>query len=170
MNLHIRLLLCVFTLALAAPAFAQRIELDDSLSPRQNYFLDLKWTPQEIGRAITAMFNSRASALPPLTGRIPNVDTRLNTSAFIGQSAKIYLALPILQTGTHSPNNMQLSWRTRGKFMSGSVRPGQSTLVFEGIINEAITTEVFDFTLSIENGDIPGNFTLEPKYEIEVTP
>lgn len=170
MNLYLRFLLCAFTLAFTLPTFAQRIELDDSLSPRQNYFLDLKWTPQEIGRAITAMFNGRASALPPLTGRIPNVDTRLNTRAFIGQSAKIYLALPIIQTGTHSPNNMQLNWRTRGKFLSGSVRPGQSTLVFEGIIDQAVTTEVFDFTLSIENGDVPDNFTLEPKYEIEVTP
>jgi len=170
MNLHTRLILCACLLVFSMPALAQRIALDDSLSPRQNYFLDLKWTPQEIGRAITAMFNGRASSLPPLTGRIPNVDTRLNTSAFIGQPAKIYLALPVLQTGTHSPNNMQLSWRTRGKFLSGSVRPGQSTLVFEGIIDQAIMTEVFDFTLSIENGDIPDNFTLETKYEIEVTP
>lgn len=165
-----RFLLLTFTLLFALPAFAQRFELDDSPSPRQIYSLDLKWGPQEIGRAITAMFNGRSSSLPPLTGRLANVDIRLNTRDFVGQSAKIYLLLPIIQAGTHSPSNMQLSWRTRGKFLSGNARPGQSVLVFQGVIEQAITKEVFDFVISIENGDIPNNFILEPKYEIEVTP
>ncbi len=165
---------CIFVLllqTLALPAFAQqRIALDDLLSPQQIYSLDLKWSPQDIRQAIGAMLNGRTSALPPLTGRLPNVDIRLNTRDFIGQAGRIFLSLPITETGTHSPNNIQLSWRTRGTFLSGSVRPGQSALVFDGIIDQAITSEVFDFILSIENGDVPDNFTLEPSYEIEIIP
>ncbi|MBL4850861.1 MAG: hypothetical protein JKY90_01065 [Gammaproteobacteria bacterium] len=156
---------------LTLPAFAQqRIVLDDSLSPQQTYSLDLKWSPQDINQAISAMLNGQPSALPPLTGRLPNVDIRLNTRDFIGQAGRIFLSLPITESGTHSPSNIQLSWRTRGNFLSGSVRPGQSTLVFDGIIDQAITSDVFDFILSIENGDVPDNFTLEPDYEIEIIP
>ena len=168
MNIRFGLFVCA--LLLNQPAFAQRITLDDSLSPRQNYRLELKWNPQQIGRAVAAMINGRSSSLPPLTGRLPNVDTRLDTRAFVGQHARIYLKLPVTNAGTHSPNNLELSWKTRGKFLSGSVRPGQSTLVFEGPIEDAVTREVFDFVVRIENGDVPEHFILEPEYEIEITP
>jgi len=161
----------LITLLLATiPAQAQRQLLDDSLSPRRNFSLELKWNIQEMERAINAMINDNATALPPLTGRLSHVETRLDTRQYVGQRARIYLLVPVSFAGTHSPHNMLLSWETRGQFLAGSTRPGQSTLIFEGIIEQPVTSDVFDFTIAIEQGDVPDSFILETDYEIEVLP
>ena len=157
-------------LLVAIPAQAQRQALDDSLSPRRNFSLDLKWNAHDMGRAISAMINNNASALPPLTGRLANVETRLDTRQYVGQHARIYLLVPVTFAGTHSPQNMLLSWETRGQFLAGSTRPGQSVLIFDGIIEKAVTRDVFDFTIAIEEGDVPDSFILETDYEIEIIP
>lgn len=163
-------ILSITLLLLAIPVLAQRQALDDSLSPRRNFSLDLQWNAQEMGQAIAAMINNNAAALPPLTGHLTNVETRLDTRRYVGRHARIYLTVPVSYAGTHSPHNMLLSWKTRGLFIAGSARPGQSSLIFDGIIEQEVTGDVFDFTVAIEQGDVPDSFTLETDYEIEILP
>jgi hypothetical protein len=60
-----------------------------------------------------------------------------------------------------------LRWEASGRFSAGTVRPGQSTLVFEGVIEEPITSAIFNFVFALGNGAVADPFVLEPVYEIE---
>jgi hypothetical protein len=147
---------------------AQRVRLDDSPSPRQEFSIDLAWQPHEIRRSISAMLNDQSASLPPLTAYVPGVDLRFDTRRYIGQTARIFLRLPTSIPGTGSSNSIELSWQADGQLQTGSVRPGQEALLFEGLINEPITGGVLNFRLIIESRDAADRFTLEPYYEIEI--
>lgn len=62
--------------------------LDDSLSPRQQYTMQFHWAHKKrpSGLSRSEFFLQKA--------RIPNVEVRLDTSGYTGQSARIYLKLP----------------------------------------------------------------------------
>lgn len=153
-----------------ATALAQRVRVDDYLSPNQTYALDLQWNASEIKRALNAMIAGEASAMPPLVGRVDGVEVRLDTRAYLGKRARIFLALPILISGLDSPSDLELRWDASGEFLPGAVRPGQSTLIFEGVVDEPVTGFVMDFVLALENGGAADGFSLEPVYEIELLP
>ena len=153
--------------SLAWPATAQRIRLDDSLSPIASYGVDLHWTPAEIRNAIRAL-EGGANALPPMTARIPNVEVRLDARELVGREARIYLRLPPISANVGSPADLELRWEADGAFLAGAVRPGQSTLVFSGVVEAPIMSSVFDFLLVLENGATVDAFVLEPVYEIEI--
>ena len=93
----------------------------------------------------------------------------------MGRSARIFVSLPPLIAGIGNPADLELRWEASGQFLGGAVRPGQSALVFEGTIDEAVTRVVFDFVLAIDNEANSGpclrkNFDLEPFYELEILP
>jgi len=153
-----------------ANAMAQRVRLDEFLLPNQNYAIDLQWNAAEIKRALNAMLADGSSRMPPLVGRVNGVEVRLDTRAYVGQRARIFLALPILISGMDSPSDLELRWESSGRFLSGAARPGQSTLIFEGVLDEPVTSLVMDFLLALENGGTADAFSLEPVYEIELLP
>ena len=154
-------------LATSPAAFAQRVVLDDSLSPRQAYTLDLAWQSQDITAALQAMLGDDDAALPPLRGYLPDVEIRLDTRAHTGQRARVFLSLPAAIVG-EAGGTLELSWKGRGDFLSGSVRPGQQALVFEGEIERPVLQGVFDFMVALQVGAAASSFTFEPVYEIEV--
>ena len=155
-------------LALVAPtALAQRTRLDDSLSPTQTYTVDLAWSPAEIMHAVQALVAGAPDSVPAVTGRIPSVEVRLDTREFVGRAARIYLTLPVPSSGLGSTLDLELRWEASGQFLAGTVRPGQSTLVFEGVLDAPITSAVFNFVLALESGTATDPFVLEPVYEIE---
>ena len=160
-------LLLVFT---AAPVSAQRVRLDDSLSPTQSYAVDMSWSPGELHRALSALMAGASDAGPPLTGHIANVEVRLDTRDFVGESARIYLALPSLISGLESSAGFELRWDAGEEFLSGAVRPGQSTLVFDGTIEASVMSAVFSFLLVLEDGTVADLFEVEPTYELEILP
>lgn len=160
----------LLTALVTTAAVAERVRLDDFPSPTQTYAVDLQWNAAEIKRAINAMVAGESTTIPPLTGRVEGVEVRLDTRAYVGQRVRIFLALPILISGMDSPSDLELSWQTSGDFLPGAVRPGQSTLIFEGVLNQPVTGFVMDFLLALENGGAADAFTLEPVYEIEVLP
>ena len=160
--------LVIVTALTAWPAaFAQRAVLDDSLSPRQAYTLDLAWQSQDIAAALHAMLGNDDEALPPLRGYLPDVEILLDTRGHTGQRARVYLSLPATIIG-EAGGTLELSWKGRGDFRSGSVRPGQQALVFEGEIERPVLQGVFDFTVALQVGAAASSFTFEPVYEIEV--
>ncbi len=168
MNMLRRLLFAVLIMSVATPVLAQRYQLDDSLSPRQIYSLTLEWQPVEMGRAIQAMFADEPSRLPPLSGTLRSVDVRLNAGEFVGQRVRIFLSLPPAIAGLQGPGSMQLTWRTQGQLHAGSVRPGQEAMIFEGVVERPIISDIFDFSLSVDAGDVTDSFVFEPEYELEV--
>lgn len=160
---------CLVSLWLSPNAMAQRALLDDSLSPRPFYDLDLSWQPADIMRSVQALLSDQSDRLPPLTGRVSGVEIVLDTRAYIGQAARIFLRLPTAMPGTSSIGNLELSWQNNGLFQAGSVSPGQETLLFEGVIGGPVVAGVLDLQLSIDAGNAPDRFIIEPVYEIEIT-
>jgi hypothetical protein len=158
-------------LTLAVPgALAQRTRLSDSLSPVQTYTVDIAWGPAEITRALAALAANAPDALPAVTGHVPRAEVRLDTREFVGRTARIYLTLPLPGTGAGGTLDLEIRWEGDGRFLAGAVRPGQSTLVFEGMIEEPVTSAVFDFVIALGNGAAADPFALEPIYEIEPLP
>ena len=164
-------MLALAALLAALPATAQRYRLDDSLSPVQNYGVALEWNSAELRRALAALASGGRDALPALTGQVSGVKVRLNTREFVGRRARIYLVLPLAASGVTSPADLELRWQTvGGDMLDGTTRPGQSALVYEGVIAEPVLQSVFNFLLIIANGADADAFTLEPYYELEVLP
>lgn len=155
-------------LFVSLPAMAQREVLDDSLSPQRLYSMDVGWEPQEILRTIQIMLSNQNTDLPELTGQLNGVEVRLDTRRYVGREARIYLRLPTAMPGAQSVGDIELSWRTNGRLLAGSVGPGQEALLFEGTIDAAVVTGVLNFQLTLGAGGIQGRFNLEPIYEIEV--
>lgn len=156
-----RLLPSLLALMFAAQgyaAFAGR--LDDSASPRQRIDAKPRWqyygedalSPEKIGRMVVD---------------VPNVEIRLDTSAWRGKPARIYLTLPPLVPGVQSPEGLRAEWRTRGGMLPGTLSPGSRTLVFDGIIDRALTVEFFDFTLYLDSRFTQRGIRFEPKFDIE---
>jgi hypothetical protein len=154
--------------AAAAPASAERLRLDDTLSPTPSYVVDLGWRQDEIVRALGLLVAGDADAPVSISGRVPAVEVRLDTREFVGRPARIFLTLPRPADGTAGTTDLELRWEASGNFLAGTVQPGQSTLVFDGIVGQGVTSVVFDFLLVMDNGFAAGPFELEPVYEIEL--
>jgi hypothetical protein len=153
----ILLLLCSL---LSAAVPAER--LDDSLSPRQQINLQLDWKtgsidPDKLDKKEIHRVIAHAS----------NVDTRLDTSKYLGMEVRIYLALPILVRGLSNPQSMNFSWTTNGLFLDGQLTPGNRQLIFEGIITSPVMIDNFHFTFELDARYLTQTLRLEPVYEIE---
>jgi len=165
----VNILFLVVSLLLACmDASAQRVRLSDALSPQQNYSLDLARQSHELTQMVTAMLNGSESSLPPLMGIIPGVEIRLNTSDYVGQRVRIFLALPATITADPSAGSLQLSWEVSGDFLPGSLHAGQEALLFEGELKNPVTSGTFNFMLLVESDSIEDSFVIEPYYELEV--
>lgn len=145
---------------LCAPVLAER--LDDSLSPRQQHNLQLEWKHRD------DLEGKHIDQLTQVVATARNVDTRLDTSAYVDQQARIYLELPIQVRGLANPASLELSWTTNGLFNSGSVTPGTRQLIFEGRVPEPVMRDIFNFTFEVDARHLYQSLRLEPIYEIEV--
>jgi hypothetical protein len=162
------LIIAASSLLIFSDASAQRIRLSDTLSPQQNYSLDLALQPHELTRLISVLLNDEESPLPPLRGFLPGVEIRLDTSNYVDQRVRIYLVLPATIVAGPGSGGLQLSWEATGVFLPGSVRVGQEALLFEGELNSPITSGTFNFTLLVESDGLQDSFSIEPYYELEI--
>jgi hypothetical protein len=145
-----------------APAVAMSGEvLDDSLSPRQQYTMQFDWVHKERPSRL-----NRSEYLLQ-KARIPNVEVRLDTSGYIGQSARIYLKLPEQIDGLAGIAGFLLTWTTRGMFLSGEIRPGGRSLIYDGGIKTPVMGDFFSFTLTVDADEMTGTLKYAPVYEIE---
>jgi hypothetical protein len=152
------ILLCLA--AMQGQVLAER--LDDSLSPRRQVDLDLEWKYQENPDSLSdAEFNT-------LTAQARNLETRLDTSAYVGSEARIFLELPVLVRGLGNPSSLLLSWTTGGLFNAGRVTPGNRTLIYEGSITQPVMRDTITFTFELDARHLHQPLRLEPVYEIEI--
>ena len=116
--------------------------------------------------ALAVAQQASVDELPPAIGRLPGVEVRLDTREFVGRQARIFLSIQ----GLGDAPDVRLGWDAGGRFLAGSVRPGQATLVFEGLIDQPVTSAIFSFTLEVgEASAVPQN-SLEVIYELETLP
>ena len=157
----ILLLLCSL---LCGSALSER--LDESLSPQQQINIQLDWKNNLLEQdALSQKEFNRVIA------RANNVDTRLDTSKYLGKNVQIYLSLPIQSRGLTNPHGLDLSWTTNGLFLAGKLTPGNRQLIFEGRVTQPVMIDIFNFTFELDGRDVNQTLHLEPVYEIEnVTP
>ena len=136
--------------------------LDDSRSPRKTYHVQLRWAHHgdAPGRS--------ADELQKLIGLVPNVAVHLNTSRYVGKTARIFLALPNQINGLSSSEGFRLSWKTRGTLYAGSTTPGNRALIYKGPVKTAQIIELFTFTLEVDANRLTGELRYAPVYEIEI--
>ncbi len=158
-------LVCLFA---CLDAEAQRSELSDNLSPRQNYVLELAFSPEMVNQALAAMFESDDATLPPLRGRLTDVEVRLDVSEYVGSRARIFMSIPRNIAGDSSGTTLDTDFRGRGDFESGSIRPGQEALIYDGVIDGGVISGAFDFVISITNTGSDDTLDFELAYEIEI--
>jgi|GEM_PF-1556002 len=156
-----RLTLMLLGSLLCAQALTE--PLDDSLSPRQQINLQLDWKNNLLEQDDLSQkeFNS-------VIAHADNVDTRLDTSKYLGKDVKIYLSLPIQIRGLTNPQGLNFSWTTSGLFLSGELTPGNRQLIFEGRINQPVMIGNFNFTFELDAHDLNQMLRLEPVYEVEI--
>lgn len=152
--------LAVFFMLIACPAVA--LELDDTLSPVQNIDMQVDWSHQY------RLDELSEDQLNALESRYDNYEVRLNSAAHIGQRVRIYIALPVNIRGLDDPAALRLSWTTRGDFLDGTVTPGSRTLLFDGLVDDAVLVDILDFTLAIDSRAFSAPINFEPDYEIEI--
>ena len=149
-------------------AFGQRVPLDDSMSPQQSFTVDLQWAPQHVEQALGAMLADQDTPLPPLTGYIPGIEIRLDTSRYVGRRGRIFMSVPIVIAGDTSAGALEIDWQARGAFLAGSMRPGQEALIFEGLLDARLLSGTFDFVISMASSSELDTFSLELRYELEI--
>jgi len=151
-------------LSVCATAEAQRIRLDDSQSPRESVPVNLALPADAIAGVLA---RGAAPAEQWATGQTPGVEVRLDTSAFVGQAARIYLTIPATAA---DGSDLELRWEAQGQFLSGTARPGQSALVFEGRVDQPLTSAVFNFVLLVGERTGTQQNRMEVFYELEPLP
>lgn len=170
MSIHAKLTLYILLALVTSTAAAQRQRIDDSLSPVDFFAVDLNWSPADMQRALAALLGGADDTGAIQTGRIANVEVRLDTRNYVGRSVRIFLNLPPSFSGLDNPAGFELQWDATDAFLPGSVRPGQSSLVFDGVVDQPVTRAVFSFVFLLEGGTDADVFDVEPFYEIEPNP
>lgn len=155
---------CLLVLVLLGgmPFSAQCTEiLDDSLSPQKQYSVQFEWAHRgnTIGLSQEEFFLLKST--------VSGVEVRLNTSDYEGKRARIYLTLPRQIEGFVSTERFLLSWKTDRLFYQGSVRPGNRTLLYDGVIESPVMVEMFTISLEVDARYLNGKIQYAPIYEIE---
>jgi hypothetical protein len=154
----------IVLLLVSATAAAQRVRLDDSQSPVDAVPVDLMLQAD----AVAALLRPGAVAADQRArGVMPAVEVRLDTSDFVGRAARIFLTMP---PAAADGSDLELRWEAQGRFLSGTAHPGQSTLVFEGQLEQPLTSAVFNFVLLVGERTGTQQNRMEIFYELEELP
>ena len=151
--------LCLPLLTLQARA--ETVVLDDSASPRQQVSAGFEWVVPAPGA------NPEADDLFRLRAVVSGLEYRLDTSAFTGRAVRIYLHFPRNTAGLDTGGSARLTWRTRRVLTPGSASQGERPLVFDGVVDSALISETFDFTIDLDVRDVTGPFRLAPRFVLE---
>lgn len=162
--LAVRILVLGFITAFSVIAGAE--VLDDSLSPRQQFRLQLTWA-DESGE-VTADQQMGVDGPGEMIGTLADVDVRLKTEDYMGEKVRIYLSLPRITDGAPADSNLRLAWATEGIFLNGEVHSGTRGLLFEGQVDEPVMREIFDFSIYFSAWFMDDALRITPVYEIEV--
>ena len=136
-------------------------QLSDLASPQQRVFANVTWA--EPNRIV----GISEEDLHAIVGRVNGLEIRLDTTAFVGQSARIFLRLPLQVRGLRNASGLRMEWSAQDAFLDGSVVPGTRTLLFEGVIPGPIVRDIMNITLRIDSRMVTRELNIEPIYEIE---
>jgi hypothetical protein len=146
----------------AAPALAAPKRLDDRGSPRSIVNVESRWLHSGEGLS--------PEQLNAMVATVTNLEFRLDTSAYVGKRARIYLVIPECVQGLRSPSGMRVEWKPRGSFLAGSALPGQRVLVYDGLVQRPTLNEAFDLSVYLDARYLERGLRFDPTFEIDAAP
>ena len=93
------------------------------------------------------------------------VDVRLNLAPWVNKQARIYMVL-----APTDGEQLTANWRTQGRLLPGSVRGGNRTIVFDGVVREPFLNETIELNLLADGRLLTRTQQLQFHFEIEVSP
>lgn len=130
--------------------------------PQPHLDLEARWAqPFLSGRADPELAN-RIIAESPFAELRLQVPDRL-----VGRKARVYMNVPVSVQGVDGPTGFEVEWKTQGIFRPGRARPGDRTLLFQGVVNDVLLRDFVAYTFHIDARFMQDNIRFEPSYEIE---
>jgi hypothetical protein len=146
----------------AAPVLAAPKRLDDRGSPRSVVNVESRWL--HAGEGLSA------EQLNAMVATVTNLEFRLDTSAYVGKRARIYLVIPEFVQGLRASTGMRVEWTSRGSFLAGSALPGQRALVYDGLVQRPSMHEALDLSVYLDARYLERGLRFDPAFEIDVAP
>lgn len=144
----------LLALAGVLPATAATYRVDDTGTVVSQPVTPMRWRQLVPGRAGDHTIEGNLS-----------VALRLNLAPWLLRPARIYMSLAPTEG-----DQLVASWRTQGRLLPGSVRGGGRTLVFEGVVRDAVLQETILLTLAADGRAVERAQSLQFFFEIEVSP
>ena len=149
------LVLCSVAFALLAmPSWAATYRIDDTGTLVSQPVTPMKWR---------SVVPSR-TADNTVEGQL-NVALRLNLANWVNRPARIYMVLAPTEG-----EQLYASWRTQGRLLPGSVRGGNRTIVYDGVVREPFLNETIELSLQADGRLLMRTQQLQFYFEIEVSP
>jgi hypothetical protein len=136
------------------PVAASTFRVDDSGTVLSPPAPPMRWRQLVPGRAGDHTIEGQLSVM-----------LRLNLSPWLHRPARLYLLLAPTESA-----HLVATWRTQGRLLPGAVRGGGRTLVFDGLVREALLQETLLLSLSADGRAIDRALSLQFSVEIEVSP
>ncbi len=130
---------------------AATVLLDDSQSQVLQPQLSLQWRSISPAKGDHQVIGST------------RVQIRLNTQAYLGQTGRIFMALPA-QPGAM----VSVQWQTQGKFINGQLLSGSRALVWQGKVSEAMLEDVLSISLQTDGRSLHASQALRFHFELDV--
>jgi hypothetical protein len=132
-------------------AWGTTVQLDDSQSQVLQPQLGLQWRSISPARGDHQVVGST------------RVQIRISTQAIIGQTGRIFMALPA-QPGAP----VQVQWQTQGMFINGQLLSGSRALVWQGKITSAMLEDVLSINLQTDGRFLQSQQALRFHFEWDV--
>ena len=145
-------IILVLLLATATPAIAQTYPVDDSASQVLGSALRLK--PDAMP--------ARGAPMYMVSGEIA-VRVRLDVSPWQGRQGRIYMRLPEQSGGA-----INATWSTRGRLLPGTLRVGERTLVYAGLIGNAMLEDTLRLRIDADGRTLPPSEQHAFSFEIDL--
>lgn len=136
----------------AAPTSAGRVfRVDDTGTVVLDPSLAMQWQPTGAARSSSIVSAST------------KVSVQLNLASWVGQSGRIYMALP----ATSGPT-VRASWSTGGALLPGTLMSSGRALIFAGPVRSAVMRDLIDITLEVDGSRLTEPQALTFGFEIEI--
>lgn len=134
------------------PAVAATYRVDDSASQVQGSSVRMKWDDVAPKRGARATVSGQTSVI-----------VRLNVAPWKGRQGRIYMRLPAQPSAP-----VTASWTTRGPLLPGTLRDGERSLVYAGLIQTDLIEDTQLLTIEADGPRLTRAEQLDFTFEIDV--
>jgi hypothetical protein len=125
--------------------------VDDSGTLPYNAAVAMRWQ----------QLQPRGAAATQMVGTL-ELRVRLNVSAWLKRTGRIYMVLPAQQPGA-----MSAAWTTHGRLLPGQLVPGSRALVYSGPITTPFIEDMVLLTLTVDGRRMRQSYPVNFHFEMD---